>query len=85
MELKGKKVLVYGTGKSGIGAAELLEKVQAQPVLFDENDKLTLEDVKSKLPADSHAGVILGKLKEDELDQFDLCIMSPGVPTDLPW
>ena len=84
MELKGKKVLVYGTGKSGIGAAELLEKVQAQPVLFDENDKLTLEDVKSKLPADSHAGVILGKLKEDELDQFDLCIMSPGVPTDLP-
>lgn len=84
MELKGKKVLVYGTGKSGIGAAELLEKVQAQPVLFDENDKLTFEDVKSKLPADSHAGVILGQLKEDELDQFDLCIMSPGVPTDLP-
>ena len=35
MELKGKKVLVYGTGKSGIGAADLLAAVGAKPVLFD--------------------------------------------------
>lgn len=84
MELKGKKVLVYGTGKSGIGAAQLLEKVQALPVLFDENEKLTVGDVKAKLPAGSCAEVILGNLKEEDLDQFGLCVLSPGVPTDLP-
>ena len=29
MELKGKKVLVFGAGKSGIGAADLLNAVGA--------------------------------------------------------
>ena len=31
MDLKGKKVLVFGAGKSGIGAADLLGSVGAQP------------------------------------------------------
>ena len=35
MELKGKKVLVFGAGKSGIGAADLLNAVGACPVLYD--------------------------------------------------
>ena len=35
MELKGKKVLVFGSGISGIGAAELLGKVGALPVIYD--------------------------------------------------
>ena len=37
MNLQGKKVLVFGSGKSGIGAAELLAKVGAQPVIYDGN------------------------------------------------
>ena len=36
MELRDKKVLVYGAGKSGIGAAALLSKVGAHAVVFDE-------------------------------------------------
>ena len=32
MEWKNKKVLVFGSGKSGIGACELLLKKEAQPV-----------------------------------------------------
>ena len=35
MELQGKKVLVFGSGKSGIGASDLLAKVGAVPVIFD--------------------------------------------------
>ena len=35
MELKGKKVLVFGAGKSGIGAADLLGAVGACPILYD--------------------------------------------------
>ena len=37
MNVEGKKVLVVGTGKSGIAAAALLAKEKAAPVLFDEN------------------------------------------------
>ena len=32
MNLQGKKVLVFGSGKSGIGAADLLEQTGATPV-----------------------------------------------------
>ena len=34
MNLQGKKVLVFGSGKSGIGAAELLGQVGAEPVIY---------------------------------------------------
>ena len=37
MELQGKKVLVFGSGKSGIGASDLLAKVGAFPVIYDGN------------------------------------------------
>ena len=39
-DLRGKKVLIVGTGISGIGAAEVLCRVGACPVLYDENEKL---------------------------------------------
>lgn len=37
MELKNKKILVYGSGKSGQGAAALLEKIGAHPFIYDDN------------------------------------------------
>ena len=40
MNLQGKKVLVFGAGKSGIGAAELLGQVGAEPVIYDGNADL---------------------------------------------
>ena len=41
MDLNGKKVLVVGTGISGIAAAELLKKQEMPFVLYDGNEKLT--------------------------------------------
>ena len=38
MDLKEKRVLVFGTGKSGIGAAKLLEDMGSIPVLYDDED-----------------------------------------------
>ena len=38
MKLEGKRVLVFGAGISGIGAADLLCKVGACPVIYDGND-----------------------------------------------
>ena len=40
MDLKSKKVLVFGAGKSGIGAADLLGSAGAQPVIYDGNANL---------------------------------------------
>ena len=39
MELSKKKVLVFGTGKSGIGAAGLLLQKGASVVLYDGNQE----------------------------------------------
>ena len=70
MELQGKKVLVFGSGKSGIGASDLLAKVGAFPVIYDgnaETDKnsLQVEDLSAlrglKLP-DQDCPVLLSEV-----------------------
>lgn len=84
MELKGKKVLVFGTGISGIGATELLEQVQASVVLYDGNDKLKPEDIMKKLPEGTKAQIVLGELSDEVVSGLDLAVLSPGVPLDIP-
>lgn len=83
MDLKGKRVLVFGTGVSGIGSTGMLERSGAVPVLYDGNAKLTEEDVRRKLPQDSKVRIIIGDLLDEVLDQIDLAVLSPGVPTDI--
>ena len=46
MNVKEQKVLVVGTGISGIGAASLLVKQGAKVILYDQNEKLKEEDVR---------------------------------------
>ena len=85
MELKNKKVLVAGSGKSGIGAANLLKKVGAVVIIYDGNVKLNKEDILAKLDNKENVDVILGELKEDVIKQFDLMILSPGIAIDAPF
>ena len=84
MEVSGKKVLVFGTGISGIGAVKLLEDHGAQIVLFDGNEKADVAKIKERLQKDSKAEIILGTLPEAVMKELDLAVLSPGVPTDLP-
>ena len=84
MDLQGKKVLVFGSGKSGIGAAELLAKVGAQPVIYDGNKDLDKEAVIAKLPDCKDASVYAGELPEEVQESLELVVLSPGVPTDIP-
>lgn len=84
MELKDKVVLVFGTGISGIGSAQLLEKVGAKPILYDGNEKLAAEDVRAKLPEGSRAEIVIGRMSRELLEKLDLVVLSPGVPTDIP-
>ena len=84
MVVAGKKVLVFGSGISGIGAVKLLEENGADVVLYDGNEKLTEADVRAKLQEGSKARIIIGAFPEELLNTLDLVILSPGVPTDLP-
>ena len=84
MDLKAKKVLVFGSGKSGSGAAELLGKVGACPIIYDGNADLDKEAVIHKLPDIKNLEVYAGVLPREVQETLDLVVLSPGVPTDLP-
>ena len=84
MDFLNKNVLVYGTGISGISAASLLESVQAKVILYDENTKITKEQVRAKLPEGSCVRIVLGVLSEEMINSLDMVVLSPGVPTDIP-
>lgn len=83
MDIKHKKVLVFGTGISGIAATKLLQQVEADITLYDGNVNQNKDDIVSKLPNDFSGNIILGELPEDFIKQLDLVVLSPGVPTDL--
>ena len=84
MELKGKKILVFGAGISGIGAATLLHEVSADVVLYDGNTNINVGELRAKLPEGGNLQIVLGELKDELIAELDLAIISPGVPTDLP-
>ena len=82
MDLQGKKVLVVGSGISGIGAVEVLNMAGAEPILFDSNEKLTTEEVAAKLPEGVKARIEIGTLPVEDEKDIELVVLSPGVPTD---
>ena len=68
MEFAGKKVLVFGTGISGIAAAKLLENVGAAVVLFDGNQELDKKHVLENFEADHMPELYVGELPEEVRD-----------------
>jgi len=84
MNLTNKNVLVFGSGISGIGAADLLAAVGAHPVIYDENKERAVDAILSKVKMPEKTEVCVGILTEERLKSLDLVVMSPGVPTDIP-
>lgn len=84
MELTGKRVLVIGSGASGIASMELLQRKGVQTVLFDGNRKLDVAALRNKAPFLKEADIVVGELTDDVLSAVQLAVLSPGVPTDLP-
>lgn len=85
MNWKKKKVLVVGTGKSGIAATEALNEVQAEVILQEGNETVSIEQVSKKLPQNCCCKVVIGTLSKEIMEQLDLVVLSPGVPTDLEY
>ena len=84
MNLNEKNVLVVGTGISGVAAAELLIKQNIKTALFDGNKELDVEKLYAKSEVLKQIPLILGELTEEQIQSFDVAVLSPGVPTDLP-
>ena len=82
MDLQGKKVLVVGSGISGIGAVEALNRAGAEAILFDSNEKLTTQEVAARLPEGVKAQIVIGTLSAENEKDIELVVLSPGVPTD---
>lgn len=82
--MKGQKCLVVGSGISGIGAVTLLHKLEAEIFLYDE--KLSVEELKDRLPEGAEAECISGELTEEAAKEMGIqvAVLSPGVPTDIP-
>lgn len=80
-----QKVLVAGSGISGIAAAKLLLAKGGEVVLYDGNDKLDAEKIKKNFDQDAKVSVVLGELKRTDLLGVELSVISPGIPLDAPF
>jgi len=83
MELKGKKVLVVGLGKSGLAAALFLRHKGAQVTV---SDVRSAEALAKDVPALLEEGIMVEAGGHGLLTfrRQDLIVVSPGVPLDTP-
>ena len=82
MELSGRKTLVLGAGRSGIAAAKFLSERGAIVALHDRKPVDEWPDAARSLKESHKVGLIGGDIPSWLLDQIDLAVISPGVPTN---
>jgi UDP-N-acetylmuramoylalanine--D-glutamate ligase len=82
VDIKGRKALVLGAGKSGIASARFLASRGATVALHDRKAVEEWSDAAKSLKEESGVGLISGDLPSWLLDQIDLVVISPGVPTN---
>jgi UDP-N-acetylmuramoylalanine--D-glutamate ligase len=83
MELKGKKILVVGLGKSGLAAALFLRRRGSQVTV---SDVRSADQLAKEIPALIEAGIMVEAGGHGLLTfrRQDLIVVSPGVPLDTP-
>jgi len=82
MNVKGKRVLVVGLGKSGVASALFLESRGARVTVSDSKAEAQLNE---EIPALLDRGIVVetGKHGERTFRDQDLIVVSPGVPFDV--
>ncbi|CAL4866756.1 UDP-N-acetylmuramoylalanine--D-glutamate ligase [Asticcacaulis sp. MM231] len=73
---EGKRVAIFGLGRSGLSAARALKAGGAEPVLWDDKPS-------NLLPA-TKAGFTVENLKNADWSEFAALVLSPGVPLTHP-
>jgi len=81
MKLDGKKTLVLGAGKSGVASAKFLSEKGAIVALHDKKEISDWSDEARSLKDKYKVGLMDGKIPSWLLDQIDLVVISPGVPS----
>ncbi|MCS6873459.1 MAG: UDP-N-acetylmuramoyl-L-alanine--D-glutamate ligase [Pyrinomonadaceae bacterium] len=82
MQLQGKKTLVLGAGKSGVAASRFLAERGAIVALHDKKPLAEWSEQALKLKDKYRIGLICGQIPSWLLDQIELLVVSPGVPTN---
>ena len=73
---EGKRVAIFGLGRSGLSAARALKAGGAEPVLWDDKVASTAAAMKE--------GFTVEDLKKADWHDFDALMLSPGVPLTHP-
>lgn len=82
MQIEGRKALVLGAGKSGIESARFLSVRGATVALHDKKPVEEWSEAARSLKETHQVGLIGGDIPSWLLDQIDLVVISPGVPTN---
>lgn len=82
MELSGRKSLVLGAGRSGVASAKFLAERGAVVALHDRKPVEEWSDAARSLKETLKVGLMGGEIPSWLLDQIDLVVISPGVPTN---
>lgn len=80
-----KSYLVAGCGVSGLAAADLLYEMGETAVLYDGNAGLDEEELRSKLGAAAGIPMVFGELTDELAAKTDICVISPGIPLNVPF
>ena len=82
LDLRGKRVLVVGLGKSGVASAVFLNGLGAHVTVSDTKSE---EELASEIPGLLDRGIIVetGRHGERTFREEDLIVVSPGVPSDV--
>ena len=81
--LQNKKITIVGCGVSGIAAANLLKGQDAEVTLYDSNSGLNKENLREKVG--EQVAIVCGEFTQQLMSNTELLVLSPGVPTDLPF
>lgn len=81
-EVKGKKILVVGMGKSGKAAVQELHKLEAQVVAQDVHTVDAVDPKFAKYLERERVPAFFG-CNPDNMGEYDLVVISPGVSPDL--
>ena len=81
LKIEGRKTLVLGAGKSGVTSAKFLAERGATVALHDKKPVAEWTDAARSLK-NENIGLIDGQIPSWLLDQIDLVVISPGVPTN---
>lgn len=82
MNIAGRKALVLGAGKSGVASARFLSERGAVVALHDKKEVDAWSDAARTLKVTHNVGLVSGQIPSWLLDQIDLVVISPGVPTN---